>query len=135
MKKILSITLVLLLTGCFGETGKGYITKNCQKQEHIGGINITQNIDLKSKEGIVTNLKITEKYETENNIDTIKESKKSEKNLYNTIDGIEMTINENIFIYEIDAINTTDFIKEKFNIKEEQHKMLKEYELQGYKCN
>ena len=34
MKKYFLI-IILLLTGCFGEVGKGYITKKCTKEETI----------------------------------------------------------------------------------------------------
>ena len=66
MKKLIIITTILLLTGCFGEVSKGYITKECKKEESANKINIKTNIKLKSNEGNLENLIISEKYETNN---------------------------------------------------------------------
>lgn len=133
MKKLILITTILLLTGCFGEVGKGYITKTCKKQERANDIEIYTNVEIKSKQGKIVNITKIEKYNA-NNITAILNSKKSEQNLYNKESGIEMTIDSNTFIYNIDVQNTTELVKEKFNIIEEQHKMLKYYEDLGYTC-
>lgn len=133
MKKLIIVTTTILLTGCFGEVGKGYITKTCTKQEHANDIEINTIIEIKSKQGKLTNITKTEKYNT-NNLTAILNSKKSEQNLYNRESGIEMTIDKDTFTYNIDVQNTTELVKEKFNIIEEQHKMIKYYEDIGYTC-
>ena len=126
MKKLIIVTTTILLTGCFGEVGKGYITKTCTKQEHANDIEINTIIEIKSKQGKLTNIT--------KNLTAIQNSKKSEQNLYNRESGIEMTIDKDTFTYNIDVQNTTELVKEKFNIIEEQHKMIKYYEDIGYTC-
>lgn len=133
MKKLLLITSILLLTGCFGETGQGYITKECIKEEFVNGININTNVSIKSKEGKLVEIKITEKYDGDD-LTSIINSKKSEQNLYRQLEGIDMTINNNEFVYTIDTLASEDLVKEKFNIVEEQHEMIKYKEENGYTC-
>lgn len=134
MKKILLVSTILLLTGCFGEVGKGYITKTCTKQEQANEININTNITLKSNQGNLVSLIITEKYETENNLTSIINSKKSEANMYNSTTGITTNIENNTFTYTIDVTNAQDLVMERFNIEKEVHKMIKYYEENGYIC-
>ena len=133
MKKTIIIAATFFLTGCLGEIGQGIITKNCSKTEKINGNNVNTNIEIKSKEGNVETITITEKYDTDNLTEIIN-SKKSEQNLYSQLNGITLDINNNTFIYNIDINNTTDLIKTRFNIKEEQHKQIKYYEESGYTC-
>ena len=129
MKKIILISTILLLTGCLGEVGKGYITKKCTKTDN----NVDTNIEIKSKEGKLVSIKIKEVYNT-TNLTSIQNSKKSEQNLYSKLNGITLDIDDNTFIYKIDVENTDDLIKERFNIKSEQHKQIKYYEENGYTC-
>lgn len=131
MKKILVVTLILLLTGCLGETGKGYITKQCEKTENINGYKKETEIIIKSKQGNIEEIMIKEIYDKHMDIESIKNSKKSEKNSYK---NIEIKINDNIFTYKIDPNKITVEEQEKYNIKKEQHKQIKYYEEQGYTC-
>lgn len=133
MKKIILILTILILTGCFGEVGKGYITKTCTKEENINNIKVNTNIEIKSKEGNVENITITEVFDT-NDLTSITNSKKSEKNLYQQTTGIILEINNNTFTYKIDVLEASDLIKERFNIKEETHKQISFYEENGYIC-
>lgn len=134
MKKLIIITTILLLTGCFGEVSKGYITKECKKEESANKINIKTNIKLKSNEGNLENLIISEKYETDKDITSIINSKKSESNMYKNEKGITIEINNNEIIYNIDVINSSDLVKERFNLEEKTHKMIKKLEEKNYTC-
>lgn len=134
MKKLIIITTTLLLTGCFGEVSKGYITKECKKEESANKINIKTNIKLKSNEGNLENLIISEKYETNKDITSIINSKKSESNMYKNEKGITIEINNNEIIYNIDVINSSDLVKERFNLEEKTHKMIKKLEEKNYTC-
>lgn len=134
MKKTIIITTILLLTGCFGEVSKGYITKECKKEESANKINIKTNIKLKSKEGNLENLTITEKYETNTDLTSIINSKKSESNMYKNEKGITIEINNNEIIYNIDVINVSDLVKERFDLEEKTHKMIKKIEDKNYTC-
>lgn len=134
MKKIIILLTPLLLTGCLGETGKGYITKTCNKTENINGYTVDTNITIKSKKGNIETIIITETYDKNLDIESITASKKSEQNSYTRTKGINLEINENIFTYTITKNEIPEEIKEKFNIKNEQHKQVKYYEENGYKC-
>ena len=131
MKKILLILTVILLTGCLGETGKGYITKQCNKTENINGLTKQTEIKIKSLKGNVELIEIKETYDKKMDLTSITNSKKSEQNSYK---NIKIEFNENIFTYEIEIKNLTEEEKEKFNVKKEQHQQIKEYEEQGYAC-
>lgn len=133
MKKIVLIFISLFLTGCLGETGKGYITKNCTKNENINGESVNTNIEIKSKEGNLVSVVIKETYNTDD-ITNIINSKKSEQNVYSRLNGITLDIDNNTFTYTIDVENVDNLIIEKFNIKSEQHKQIKYYEEIGYTC-
>ena len=131
MKKIIALISIFLLTGCLGEAGKGYITKKCTKLDNINGYKLETEIEIKSKKGIVEQIKIKETYDKELDLTSITDSKKSEKNAYK---NIEMKLNNNVFEYRINIKDLTPEEKEKFNIKEEQHKQIEAYENQGYTC-
>ena len=134
MKKFILICLSTLLTGCLGEVTKGYITKSCTKRELINGNYIDTNIRIKSKEGNVENIIITEIYDKNMEMDSILYSKKSEKNVFEQIDGITLDIGDSVFTYNIDVNNASEIVKERFEIYDEQHKQIKYYEENGYEC-
>ena len=134
MKKIIIPFIIIFLTGCLGETGKGYITKECKKIENINGMIQETNIKIKSKQGKIETITITETYDKNLDLQSITNSKKSEQNTYKNIDGIKIDINENTFTYTIEPNIIKDEIKDKFNIKEEQHKQINYYEENGYTC-
>ena len=132
MKKIIALISIFLLTGCLGEAGKGYITKKCTKLDNINGYKLETEIQIKSKKGMVEQIKIKETYDKKLDLTSITDSKKSEKNAYK---NIEMKLNKNVFEYKIIVKNLTEEEKEKFNIKEEQYKQLEVFKDQGYECN
>ena len=131
MKKIIALLSILLLTGCLGEAGKGYITKICSKTENINGYKKETEIKVKSKQGNVEEIIIKEIYDKNLDIESITKSKKSERNTYK---NIELEINENVFTYKIDPKKINEEEKEKYNIKTEQHRQIKQYEEEGYTC-
>lgn len=134
MKKIIIPIMILLLTGCLGKTAKGYITKTCIKKELINGNTIEKKIEITSKQGNIEKIIINEQYDENIDLNSIINSKKSEQNLYKQTTGINLQILNNRFIYEIDVKNASELIKERFNIKEEQHKQIDYYEENGYAC-
>lgn len=131
MKKIIALISILLLTGCLGEAGKGYITKKCTKLDNINGYKLETEVEIKSKKGMVEQIKIKETYDKNLDLTSITDSKKSEKNAYK---NIEMKLNNNVFEYKINIKDLTEEEKERFNIKEEQYKQLETYKDQGYTC-
>lgn len=131
MKKILIISTTILLTGCLGETGKGYIKKTCTKEEYINNSKINTTITIKAKSGNIETIEIKEIYDEK--LDIL-DSKKSEQIYYQHEKGITLDINNNEYIYTINAEEISDEIKERFDIKKEQHKQIKQYEDEGYTC-
>lgn len=134
MKKYFLLITLILLTGCFGEVGKGYITKECTKEETINGYSKTTTILLKSKQDEIEEIKIKEIYDKNMDLSSINDSKKSEENLFKQIKGATIEMNNNEFTYVVDPRESNDIIKEKFEIEETAHKQLKKYEEQGYAC-
>lgn len=132
MKKIIALISIFLLTGCLGEAGKGYITKKCTKLDNINGYKLETEVEIKSKKGMVEQIKIKETYDKNLDLTSITDSKKSEKNAYK---NIEMKLNKNVFEYKINIKDLTEEEKERFNIKEEQYKQLEVFKDQGYECN
>ena len=131
--RIIQLTLLaMLLTGCLGETGKGYITKQCKKTENINGYIKETEIEIKSNQGNIEKITIKETYDKNMDIESITKSKKSEQNSYK---NIKIEINDNTFTYEIEPKKINKEAKEKYKIKEEQHKQIKQYEEEGYVCN
>ena len=135
MKKKIFLIIPLLLTGCLGEAGKGYITKTCKKNEIINGNNLETEISIKSKQGNIETIIIKETYEKNNDLESITYSKKSEQNLFKQTTGATLNIEDNTFIYEINKKEASELIIKKFNIQDEQHKQIKYYEDNGYSCN
>lgn len=133
MKKYLILIIPMLLTGCLGEAGKGYITKTCTRKESINGNNLETTIKVKAKQGNIETITITEVYENIN-LESITNSKKSEQNLFKQTTGATLNIKDNVFTYEINKNEADTIIKEKFNIMEEQHDQIKYYEENGYTC-
>ena len=134
MKKILILMTFIFLTGCLGEAGKGYITKTCKKKEIINENTIETEIKIKSKEGNIEKITITEIYEKNEGLESIIKSKKSEKNLFAQTTGATLEIKDNVFVYEINRNTASELIIEKYNILTEQHEQIKYYEANGYTC-
>ena len=131
MKKIGIILMTFILTGCLGEAGKGYITKECKKTENINGMKKETEIKIRSKQGTVEEIIMTETYDKNMDLESIYNSKKSEQNSYQ---NIKIEFNNNAFKYILNIEKLSEEEKEKYNIKEEQHKQIKQYEQDGYTC-
>lgn len=68
MKKIIILILPLLLTGCFGKAGKGYLTDTCTKTEESNGFKSSESYVIDFKGDDITNVKIINNYEVTNDI-------------------------------------------------------------------
>ena len=134
MKKILILIIPILLTGCLGEAGKGYITKTCEKKEIINGNNIETTIKIKAKQGNIETITTIETYDKNIDLESITDSKKSEQNLFKQTTGATLDINENVFTYEINKNEASELIIKKYNILDKQHEQIKYYENNGYTC-
>ncbi len=134
MKKILIPIIPILLTGCLGEAGKGYITKTCKKNEMINGNIVETTVKIKSKQGNVETITIMETYDKNMDLESITDSKKSEQNLFKQTSGATLEINENTFTYEINKNDASELIIKRYNIIDKQHEQIKYYENNGYTC-
>lgn len=127
MKKIITICFLMLCTGCFSEEFSGIITKTCTNTKN----GVQTNITIKSFNGNINSIMIEENYD---DLSKVLDSKMSEKNLYSQLNGISLDIDNNTVIYNIDVNNTTDLVKERFNIHNEQHKQIEYYENNDFTC-
>lgn len=136
MKKIL-LLMVLFLTACSSEAMKGYLTVKCVKEDEFNDTKNTNTITIKHKDNNITNIEISYKYETTNKytLDSYKQSLISESRKYKNVE-IEKNENKSSFelIYKIDYSNTTNEIKQEFNLEELESNQVKNLEKKGYSC-
>lgn len=133
MKKILLVISLFFLTGCFGDIGKGIVTKECSKLDLFNDISINTSYVIKAHDDNISSIKITEVYDS-TDLSSIINSKISETNMYKNYDGITIDIVNNMVIYNIDLSNVDDFIIDRFNIDYKMHKVLNSLENNGFSC-
>lgn len=112
MKKILILIIPLLLTGCFGGAGQGYLTNTCTKQEISDGFKSTETYVVDFKKDDINHVKITNSYESFNDsgklsLKAIKETVKNYNQKVKNMSGVIITIvedtnNKAIITYDID---------------------------------
>lgn len=138
MKKVILLFLIVIFTGCFGETGKGYLNVTCTKEETANGITSTFITKIKHKSDDIVSMSISYKYETENKneLDALKQSLISESNLLK--DKLTITNNEDDnyyeIIYDIDYSKMDSEIKKHFYLEDLSSGQVKYYEKLGYSC-
>ena len=138
MKKFGLLILIICFTGCFGETGQGYLNVTCSKEETTNKITSTFITKIKHKNDNIISLNISYKYETNNSneLNTLKQSLISESNILK--DKLAVTINEDNnyyeIIYDIDYSNLNEDIKSYFYLEDSSSKQVKYYEKLGYSC-
>jgi len=139
MKKIVVLTLLILLTGCFSDTGKGYLTNTCTKEQTAGGLTDKSTYEIYFKEDEVINVRLTHQFEGDNDdINSIKTSFKFQNNYLTNFQEIKMENNETdtsyTITYDIDMSKLTDEIKERFSLKKERSKLVLELKENDYTC-
>ena len=140
MKKIiLSILLIVFFTACSNETMQGYLTVECVKIDNFNNTKNTNTISIKHKDNVVTNMKYSYKYETEDSyaLDAYKQSLITDSNKYkNTSVIISNNEISNSFemIYDIDISNIENSIKKELDIEELSNNQIKKLEKEGYSC-
>ncbi len=140
MKKILfilPITFLIILTGCSNETLQGYLTVECTKTDNFNNTINTNTISIKHKDNVISNIKYSYKYETEDSyaLDSYKQSLISESNKYKNI-NISKNEKDNSFeiVYDIDVSNIDDDVKKELDLEELSSNQVKKLEKQGYSC-
>lgn len=136
MKKIILLTLILLMTGCYENSGK--LTTTCVKKDNINTMNeeITYLIDF--KENIINEVKVIHYY-NDSQIGTISSIKSSINSTDKFINGLKRSIeidenNEFKVVYTIDSFDNEKII-DKFDIKKTRSDLVKDLEEKGFICN
>lgn len=140
MKKILFILPIIFLTlSCSNETLQGYLTVECTKTDNFNNTINTNIISIKHKDNVISNIKYSYKYETEDlyALDSYKQSLISESNKYkNEFINITNKEENNSFeiIYDIDVSKIDDELKEELDLEELSSNQVKKLEKEGYSC-
>ena len=142
MKKLIfALLFCLLLTGCFGETGSGIITKTCTKTIEEEGLTITEERVIKNENNniilvifrdIITNNGDDNYFKALKNSYTSEVNSLNESNVLSTIDNEKDK--ELIVTYNFNYKDLDEEIKEKYNLTDLNHNQVKKYEEEGLKC-
>lgn len=139
MKKILILVLPFLLTGCFGDAGKGYLTNTCTKTNDSNIIKDTTIYEILFKEDIIENITITYKYEGDNDaINNLKESYEYQNKNLERYGNFTFESNEDNgyqAIYKLEKKDFNDEMSNHFNLKEKRSKQVELLKELGYTCN
>ena len=120
MKKILIIISILLLSGCFENSG--YITKTCTKKEIANTLETNTTYTFKFKNDIIEEISVLREYNDTDKvtINSIKTSVETQnKYLDLNYEVLSNTDNQYKINYNID-INSSDEILDKFMIKKKR---------------
>ena len=129
--KYLILLLPLVLTGCFGNAGKGVLTNECVSKIETQWMTETDKYTITYKEGKVTNVVISNKYEGFD----MTESMNTNKKAYEKEKGVNIKIDNNTITKEIDMNKVNSNIKEVFNLKDSYNEQIKVLTDQGYTCD
>ena len=133
MKKILILLIPLLLTGCFGKIGSGYLTSTCTLKQTSKSLEeiITYKVDF--KENVISTITLTKEY----NNDSILSALKSEEKSYTSISGMKVmlleTNNTITYTFDMKKINDKNII-DKFKLKNNYNDFASELKKLGYVC-
>jgi len=134
MKKILLVLLVILLAGCFEDSGK--LTKSCVLEDNSSIISTKTTYTFTFKQDIIEQIKVLEEYYSdENTISSIKLSI-STQNAFLDLDYniISDTIDEFKIEYNL-PLQGNDVLNNKFVIKEKRSELVKILKEKGFSCN
>lgn len=129
--KYLILLLPLVLTGCFGNAGKGVLTNECVMKIETQWMTETDKYTITYKEGKVTNVVIANKYEGFDMTESMNTSKKA----YENEKGIIITIDNDTITKEFEMNKINSNIKEVFNLKDTYNDQVKILTDKGYTCN
>jgi len=128
MKKLIIVLSVLLLTGCFEDSG--YITKSCEKVD----TNKKTTYTFRFKNDLIDDINVLEEYSgDEITISSIKSSVESQNRYLNlNTEVINNTDTEYTIKYYIDMNN--EEILDKFMIQNKRSEFVRNLEDEGYNC-
>jgi len=134
MKKILIIISILLLSGCFENSG--YITKTCTKKDIANTLETNTTYTFKFKNDIIEEISILYDYNDTSSItiNSIKTSIETQnKYLDLNYEVLSNTDNQYKINYNID-INSSDEILDKFMIKKKRSELVNNLKDNGFTC-
>ena len=134
MKKYLILLSIFLLTGCFGNVGKGELTSICTKTIKTENLEDTTTYEINFKQDIISDVKVTKYYSgREDIIKSIINSYESQIDLY----GVKTETEKNNRLYKIVYYfsgNVSEKLKDDFYLQEERSKQVKKLEELGFEC-
>ncbi len=134
MKKYLILLSIFLLTGCFGNVGKGELTSICTKTIKTENLEDTTTYEINFKQDIISDVKVTKYYSgSEDIIKSIINSYESQIDLY----GVKTETEKNNRLYKIVYYfsgNVSEKLKDDFYLQEERSKQVKKLEELGFEC-
>lgn len=134
MKKYLILLSIFLLTGCFGNVGKGELTSICAKTIKTENLEDTTTYEINFKQDIISDIKVTKYYSgSEDIIKSIITSYESQIDLY----GVKTETEKNSRSYKIVyyfSDNVSEKLKDDFYLQEERSKQVKKLEELGFEC-
>ncbi len=134
MKKYLILLSIFLLTGCFGNVGKGELTSICTKTIKTENLEDTTTYEINFKQDIISDIKVTKYYSgSEDIIKSIITSYESQIDLY----GVKTETEKNSRSYKIVyyfSDNVSEKLKDDFYLQEERSKQVKKLEELGFEC-
>lgn len=134
MKKILIIVSILLLSGCFENSG--YITKTCTKKDIANTLETTTTYTFKFKNDIIEEISVLREYNDTDKVtmNSIKMSEETQnKYLDLNYEVLSNTDNQYKINYNID-INSNDEILDKFMIKKKRSELVNNLKDNGFTC-
>lgn len=133
--KIILLTLILMLSGCFEKSG--FITTTCTKEEVANSLSSKTIYEIEFKKDIISNVTVTYEY-NDTNTKTIDSIKKTIDSNDKFIEGLNKNVitedfNNYKISYTIDS-SSSSLIKDKYNIKEKRSELVTLLKNDGYTC-
>ena len=133
MKKYVLLLIPFLLTGCFGEVGKGNLSTTCIKIEYSSNIVETKKYEIEFSKGNINKITYTNSFESDS-IDMSNAIKSYKKSYENEV-GVDITINGNSIIYIFSYDEISDNIKKEFDLTSKYNDQIKKLKGSGFTCD
>ena len=136
MKKVFLLSLCLLLTGCFENSG--YLVKSCTKEEVIDDFSSKETYTFGFKNDVIDDLKLVYDYNASdvNTISSIKLSMEGQNNAYRnqiSYNVLVDTANQYKIEYNL-PLEADKTIIDKFNIRKSRTDLVRLLEEKGFDC-
>lgn len=136
LKKIFLLSLCLLLTGCFENSG--YLVKSCTKEEVIDDFSSKETYTFGFKNDVIDDLKLIYDYNSSdvNTIASVKLSMEGQNNAYQDKISYNVLVDtENQYKIEYDLpLDADKDMTDKFNIRKSRTDLVKLLKEKGFTC-